>query len=139
VLIVWFGDPASTEHQLVGGKGANLGRLTQAGFDVPAGFTVTAAAYQEFMRSAGLADRISELLAGVAGDDAQALESATAAIRELITGSEFPETVAGAIRQRQRLVRCSPGPAPAGDACKVARGSSGRSRTSAGSRTARSW
>jgi phosphoenolpyruvate synthase/pyruvate phosphate dikinase len=33
----------------VGGKGANLGELTRAGFPVPVGFCVTTAAYREFL------------------------------------------------------------------------------------------
>ena len=34
------------EKSLVGGKAANLGRLTRAGFTVPGGFVVTTAAYR---------------------------------------------------------------------------------------------
>src|SRR5262249_5939742 len=37
----------------VGGKGANLGELTRAGFPVPAGFCVTTAAYRDFVRASG--------------------------------------------------------------------------------------
>ncbi len=33
---------------LAGGKGANLGELIRAGFPVPPGFVVTAAAYEQF-------------------------------------------------------------------------------------------
>lgn len=32
---IWFADPDATDHARVGGKGANLGRLTGAGFVVP--------------------------------------------------------------------------------------------------------
>lgn len=34
---------------LVGGKGANLGELTNAGFPVPEAFVLTTAAYDYFM------------------------------------------------------------------------------------------
>ncbi|MFK7800958.1 MAG: phosphoenolpyruvate synthase [Anaerolineae bacterium] len=36
----------------VGGKGANLGELTQAGFNVPGGFCVTTSAFERFMAEA---------------------------------------------------------------------------------------
>ena len=55
----------SAEQDLVGGKGANLGRLTSAGFDVPPGFTVSTAAYRDFLAAdrAGRGGR--EVLPGV--------------------------------------------------------------------------
>jgi len=47
-----------------GGKGANLGELTQAGFPVPPGFVVGAPAYAAFCDGSGLRSRLSERLAG---------------------------------------------------------------------------
>ena len=38
----------------VGGKGLSLARMTAAGFPVPAGFTVTTAAYRQFVSDNGL-------------------------------------------------------------------------------------
>ncbi len=43
------------EVALVGGKGAGLGALIDAGFPVPAGFVVTTAAYRDFLDVTGLA------------------------------------------------------------------------------------
>src|SRR6476661_9213226 len=51
----------------VGGKAANLGELTQAGFAVPQGFCVTTDAYREVVERADL-DR----LLAAAGDGASA-------------------------------------------------------------------
>jgi rifampicin phosphotransferase len=45
---------------LAGGKGANLGHLTSAGFPVPPGFCITTAAYEEVVR----ANDLDRLLAG---------------------------------------------------------------------------
>ena len=39
---------------VAGGKGANLGELTYAGFPVPAGFVVTAGAYLDAVDQAGV-------------------------------------------------------------------------------------
>ncbi len=45
---------------LAGGKGANLGELLRAGFDVPAGFVVTTDAYRDFVAGLDLADRLAD-------------------------------------------------------------------------------
>lgn len=45
------------EIALVGGKGAGLGALIDAGFPVPEGFVVTTAAYRDFLDVTGLAGR----------------------------------------------------------------------------------
>ena len=42
----------AANHAEVGGKGANLGELTQAGFNVPPGFCVTTEAFRRFMADA---------------------------------------------------------------------------------------
>ena len=43
--IAWFKDVTKEDIPLVGGKGANLGEMTRAGFPVPTGFIITSAAY----------------------------------------------------------------------------------------------
>ena len=48
-LIRSFEDLAREDVAFAGGKGANLGELTRAGFSVPAGFVVGAAAYDLFV------------------------------------------------------------------------------------------
>ena len=45
-----FDEVGGTRLPEVGGKGANLGELTRAGFPVPPGFCVTTAAYRDFVR-----------------------------------------------------------------------------------------
>ncbi len=44
---------------VAGGKGANLGELTRAGFPVPPGFVVTTGAYREFVTANGIADEVA--------------------------------------------------------------------------------
>jgi pyruvate,water dikinase len=51
--IAWFDDVSRRDVASVGGKGANLGELTQAGFAVPPGFVVTAGAHLQAMDDAG--------------------------------------------------------------------------------------
>jgi phosphohistidine swiveling domain-containing protein len=50
-LIYALHDRDAAPIALVGGKGANLARLAQAGFPVPDGFVITTAAYRAFLAS----------------------------------------------------------------------------------------
>ena len=65
---------------LVGGKGANLGELTRAGFPVPAGFCVTTAAYDLVSGDANL-EPVLAALAGTRPDDTTRLAELAAAAR----------------------------------------------------------
>ena len=47
--IVWFNEVGKNDIASVGGKGANLGELTNAQIPVPPGFIVTAEAYYNFI------------------------------------------------------------------------------------------
>jgi pyruvate,water dikinase len=76
----------------VGGKGANLGEMTHADIPVPPGFVVTVDAYNEFLRSSGVADRISDLLGTLDHTDFDQVQAVSAHIEKLIThGPVFPE------------------------------------------------
>lgn len=92
---IWFADPQATDLSAVGGKGANLGRLTQAGFVVPPGFVVGTAAYEAHIK--GLNDRISAVLSKVNYDDPEALEASVSEIRSWITAAAMPGAVADEI------------------------------------------
>ncbi|MCW3040041.1 MAG: PEP-utilizing protein, partial [Solirubrobacterales bacterium] len=95
-LITWFADAACTELERVGGKGANLGRLTAAGFRVPPGFVVTTTAYDAHV--APLREALLAAIAALPDDDPSARDSAVSAMRELIEAAEVPSPVADAIR-----------------------------------------
>ncbi|HEU4324727.1 MAG TPA: PEP/pyruvate-binding domain-containing protein [Roseiflexaceae bacterium] len=82
------------ELALVGGKGANLGALLGAGFDVPPGFCLTTAAYGRF--TAPAAAWIVERLAGLDIDDTRALDTASAEIRAHLEALPVPEDLAEA-------------------------------------------
>ncbi len=63
--VLRFVEEAADQHDRVGGKGANLARLTQAGFDVPPGFTITTDAYSEFIAVNQLDEAISSALSTI--------------------------------------------------------------------------
>ena len=64
---------------VVGGKGANLSRMTRAGFPVPPGFLITTAAYRAFVQANDLRARIVAL----ATNKTKTVEEVSAAIRRL--------------------------------------------------------
>ena len=82
-----------------GGKGANLGELTAAGFPVPPGFVIGAPAYAAFCEQGGLRDRIEARLAGVDVEDTAALESAAIEVRSMVEEEPVPEWLSAAIRE----------------------------------------
>ena len=81
-----------------GGKGANLGELTGAGFPVPPGFVIGAPAYAAFIEGTGLGDRLAERLGQVDVDDAAGLETAAGEIQAMVEAEPIPATIAEAIR-----------------------------------------
>jgi len=83
---------------VAGGKAANLGELTQAGFPVPPGFCVTTQAYALVAEGAGLEPMLAELAAARA-DDTMHLAAVAAAARARLLAAPIPEKVAEAIRK----------------------------------------
>ncbi len=72
--VVWFNEVTRKDILLVGGKGANLGEMTNADIPVPPGFIVTATAYFDFQRQAKIVDKIRELLEPVDVNDSKQLQ-----------------------------------------------------------------
>ncbi len=72
--IVWFNEVGKNDGELVGGKGANLGELTQAGLPVPPGFIITSEAYFEHIKKTNLEQNISSLLEGFDKEDSKNLQ-----------------------------------------------------------------
>jgi pyruvate,water dikinase len=92
--VVQFDDSGAVDLALVGGKGANLGRLTRAGFRVPPGFTVSTAGYWAFLDQTGLAENVSGLVGSIDFDDPGSVEKITAEIRGLMHAADCPGIVA---------------------------------------------
>ena len=61
-VTVRFNEVTKEDVPLVGGKGANLGEMTNAKIPLPPGFIVTAEAYYDFVRQSETTNKISELL-----------------------------------------------------------------------------
>jgi pyruvate,water dikinase len=95
--VVWFSEVTKKDIPVVGGKGANLGEMTNAGIPVPPGFIVTAAAYFDFIEKAGLHDKIKSLLDPINLQDSKQLQENAVKVQELITNAKMPAETAGAI------------------------------------------
>ncbi len=93
-LILLFKEIHKDDIPLVGGKGANLGEMENAGFPVPDGFAVTVAAYDEFLTHNNLVEFINQILKGVDVAKPEELESAAKRIQKKIETSEIPDSVA---------------------------------------------
>ncbi|MFA5406409.1 MAG: phosphoenolpyruvate synthase [Candidatus Nanoarchaeia archaeon] len=92
-IIAWFNELSKRDVSIAGGKGTNLGELTNAGFPVPMGFVVTAQAYQEFLEKTGIDKEIYDILSTLNVDDNDALQKASKQIKVIITSEEVPYQV----------------------------------------------
>src|SRR4051794_27032612 len=77
-----FDEVDGTRLTDVGGKGANLGEMTRAGFPVPPGFCVTTAAYRDFVRTSAELDALLDELAEVSHEDLGRIGALGRRIRE---------------------------------------------------------
>lgn len=78
----------------MGGKGANLSRMSRAGFPVPPGFVITTAAYHAFVQANHLHSQIVTL----ASKKAKTVDETSATIRQLFERGRIPPEVAAAIQ-----------------------------------------
>jgi len=76
---------------IAGGKAANLGELTSAGFKVPGGFVLTTVAYDYFLEKNDLVRQISSVLAKVDVTSEASLQEVSAKIRKAFDAAEVPE------------------------------------------------
>jgi phosphohistidine swiveling domain-containing protein len=88
---------------LVGGKAANLGELTRAGFPVPPGFCVTTAAYTLLNDAARLESLLAEL-AATRVEDTEHLGELAAAVRAALLQAPVPASIVAAITEAYRAL-----------------------------------
>ncbi len=104
-LVRWFEELGKDDVAIVGGKNASLGEmigaLKEEGVRVPDGFATTAEAYRKFLEKNALEDKIRALIDDYHGGR-KSLEQAGKTIRRLFTDGEWPEEIAGEIRQAYR-------------------------------------
>jgi pyruvate,water dikinase len=104
-LVVFFDQPEAGQVAVAGGKGSNLSSLTRAGFPVPPGFVVTAAAYERFLDT--LPD-LDDTLAGFDYDHPDRLWQQCGQLLDRLARQELPADVRSAIAAG--LEQLGPGP-----------------------------
>lgn len=92
----------------VGGKGANLTKLVQAGFPVPGGFLVTTAAYHEFIAVNGIDQVLQTVLATAAVADPATLTHASQQIRAAFTAGHVPSALVHTLQQAYQELGAPP-------------------------------
>lgn len=100
--ILWFKEVNKGDVGVVGGKGANLGEMTQANIPVPPGFIVTAGAYFDFLEKAKLKDKIREILQPLNPDDSKQLQEISTLVKQLISEAAMPPELTGQIKKSYR-------------------------------------
>ena len=94
-----FEDLNKSDIGIAGGKGANLGELTQAGIPVPPGFVVTAETYEKFMEDSGINDRVLDILDKIDINDTKALQAAAEEIKSIIIETPIPDDMVMFIKE----------------------------------------
>ncbi len=95
-LILWLHEVSRKDHNLVGGKAANLGEISRIA-RIPPGFVVTAEAFRRFIEVTGIRPKILEILKAVKGGSPEDYEKASSAIRGLMEATPMPKDIADEI------------------------------------------
>ena len=92
-IVSFFKDIDKHDTPLVGGKGANLGEMTRAGFPVPNGFAITINAYDAFLQENDIARKIYDILKTTDVNDPTQLGSAGRDIQKMVINGQIPADV----------------------------------------------
>ncbi|MCE7985267.1 MAG: phosphoenolpyruvate synthase [Caldilinea sp. CFX5] len=96
-LVVGLEQVRATDLPLVGGKAANLGELTAAGFQVPPGFCVTTVAFDAFMAVYPKQQSLLQRLATLSPADLESVRQLGAEVRSELHETPIPPPVAAAV------------------------------------------
>ncbi|MHC1745722.1 MAG: phosphoenolpyruvate synthase [Negativicutes bacterium] len=96
-FIRWFEEIRIEDVSIVGGKNASLGEmyreLTAKGIKIPNGYAITADAYWNMIKSAGILDKLKETMAGLDKTNVADLAVRGKQARDLILGAGIPDNV----------------------------------------------
>ena len=89
--IHWFSEVGKNDVDLVGGKGANLGEMTQNHFPVPEGFIVSSSAYYTFLKKNNLVTKIKHLMQTANIEKPESLMQVSKHIKKYIIEGQIPD------------------------------------------------
>ncbi len=84
--------------ELAGGKGANLGEMSRAGFPIPPGFVLTTDAYRAYVAANNLEPAILAAVEPAAGGNPAAAMTASQTIRRLFENGTLPADIVAEIQ-----------------------------------------
>lgn len=91
--VEFFEELRKEDVDVAGGKGANLGELTQAGIPVPPGFVVTSKTYDQFIKETGIFDEIMDILDALDVNNNKELQAASVKIKDIIVKTRMPDEI----------------------------------------------
>ncbi|TEB13782.1 PEP/pyruvate-binding domain-containing protein [Pelotomaculum propionicicum] len=95
--IMHFHELDSSSLPEVGGKGANLGEMSKAGFPVPPGFCLTTSAYRDFLATSPEMDELLELLVTLQPDRLGEISKLGKQVRDHLQSLTVPAGIQAAI------------------------------------------
>lgn len=98
MTIAWFADLSLADRPAVGGKGASLGELTQAGITVPPGFVVRTEGFEAFVTALDAAEPLRAPVEALDPADLARAEAVCTAVRARIEAAALPAGVEQAVR-----------------------------------------
>ena len=102
--IVWFSEIQEADLNLVGGKALNLGVMYKLKLPVPPGFVVSIEAFKDFLRSAGLKDKILKKLEKLDVADTKLLQETSSDIQKMILEAEMPSLLKEEIKEAYEVL-----------------------------------
>lgn len=96
-LVLGFANIGASDLPVVGGKGANLGVMTQAGLPMPAGFCITTAAFRMFMEGSDEMEAWYDRLGRALHDDLEHIREMGRGIREHLSSLPMPDDIRSAV------------------------------------------
>ncbi len=97
-----FSDFKSGDLLLAGGKGANLGELSNTGFAVPPGFIITTAAYDLLLQNNGVQTRLQDMLSSLDFENPDSVAEISQKIRAIFQKVSIPRQITDHILKAYR-------------------------------------
>jgi pyruvate,water dikinase len=102
--VMHFNEIDRTNLPEVGGKGANLGELSKAGFPVPPGFCITTSGYREFIATSSEMDELLDLLDRLKPDQQDEISKLGKRIRDNLLTIPIPQKIKSSILNAWKTV-----------------------------------
>ncbi|MFH1210808.1 MAG: phosphoenolpyruvate synthase [archaeon] len=97
--IAWFKELSKDDIPLVGGKGANLGEMYNAGLPIPPGFAITSEAFRKYIVGNKIDQQIFQILQNTNVDENDQLERASTQIKNIILNIDMQEDLKSEIKE----------------------------------------